>query len=136
MDRNLMTIITMVVVGFASVFVVGCANDAQSGAVIGGLAGAGIGQLAGGHTEATLIGAAIGAGAGYIVGNESERKKTSAEIDAVRAEQQSVVVWITNSNGSKVPVRLTKSGPNYVGPRGETYPKLPSQEQLRPVYGF
>ena len=136
MDRNLTTIIMVVVVGFASVFVVGCANDAQTGAVVGGLAGAGIGQLAGGHTEATLIGAAIGAGTGYIVGNEGERKKTEAQINAVRADQQSVIVWITNSNGSKVPVRLTKSGPNFVGPRGELYAQLPSQEQLRPVYGF
>ena len=136
MDRNLTTIIMVVVVGFASVFVVGCANDAQTGAVVGGLAGAGIGQLAGGHTEATLIGAAIGAGTVYIIGNDGERKKTEAEINAVRTEQQTVVVWITNSNGSKVPVRLAKSGPNYVGPRGEIYAKLPSQEQLRPVYGF
>jgi uncharacterized membrane protein YhiD involved in acid resistance len=117
-------------------FVSGCENGAQTAAAIGALAGAGIGQLAGGDTEATLIGAAIGAGAGYMIGNENERDKTEAKMDSIRSQQNSVVVWVTNSNDSKVPVRLKRNGPGYVGPRGELYSKLPTQDQLRIVYGF
>ena len=117
-------------------FVAGCESNAQTGTAIGGLAGAGIGQLAGGSTEATLIGAAVGAGAGYILGNEGDKKDAAANVNTLRAEQNTVTVWITNSNRSKVPVRLTKSGPNYVGPRGEIYSTLPTEDQLRPVYGF
>jgi len=47
-----------------------------------------------------------------------------------------VTVWIRNSNGSQSPVKLTHSGPGYVGPRGEYYPTMPDNEQLRTVYGF
>ena len=120
----------------AMVFVCGCQTDAQSGSIIGSLAGAGIGQLAGGDTEATLIGAAIGAGTGYIFGNESDKEKTATQMYALRAEQNTTVVWVTNTNGSKIPVRLARNGPAYTGPRGEIYPQLPSQDQLRMVYGF
>jgi hypothetical protein len=52
------------------------------------------------------------------------------------AEPATVTVWITNSNGSRTAVKLTKSGPGYLGPRGEWYPDMPTNEQLRVVYGF
>lgn len=118
----------------------GCQSDAQSGALIGGLAGAGIGQLAGRDTEGTLIGAAVGTGAGYIIGNERDKKKAEArrqdEISDLRAQMNTVTVHITNSNGSISAVQLHRSGPGYVGPRGEYYPTLPTEDQLRPIYGF
>jgi hypothetical protein len=47
-----------------------------------------------------------------------------------------ITLWITNSNGSRTAVKLTKSGPWYVGPRGEYYQTLPTNEQLRVIYGF
>ncbi len=47
-----------------------------------------------------------------------------------------VDVWITNSNGSRTPVRLTRQGAWYIGPRGEWYPTMPTNEQLRVIYGF
>lgn len=136
MTGKLTIIVMAVMVTFSLVFISGCENGAQTASVIGALAGAGIGQLAGRDSESSLIGAAVGAGAGYIIGNEGERKKAAAEMNTIRTEQNSVIVWITNSNGSKVPVRLTKNGPGYVGPSGELYSKLPTQSQLRPVYGF
>lgn len=136
MSRKLTLILTTTVLSVALAFVVGCESDAQTGTAIGALAGAGIGALAGGDTEATLIGAAVGGGAGYILGNEGDKKKTHAEMENIRAEQQMVTVWITNSNGSKIPVKLRRSGPNYIGPRGETYSSLPTEDQLRPIYGF
>jgi len=136
MAKNVTKIVMVFVVSLGSLYLAGCDSEAQIGSAIGALAGAGIGQLAGGDTEATLIGAAVGAGAGYMLGNESDKKNAIAERDAIRAEQNCTVVWITNSNGSQVPVRLAKNGPAYIGPRGEIYNQLPTQDQLRPVYGF
>ena len=51
-------------------------------------------------------------------------------------EESVITVWITNSNGSRTSVRLTRQGPWYVGPRGEYYGEMPTNEQLRVVYGF
>ena len=114
----------------------GCQSGAQTGAAIGTLAGAGIGQLAGGDTEATLIGAAVGAGAGYIFGNESDKRKTQNQIYAMNNDINSQIVNVTNSNGSIIQVKLQRQGVGWVGTRGEYYPKLPTGDQLRPVYGF
>jgi hypothetical protein len=116
--------------------VTGCESDAQTGAGIGALAGAGIGQLAGRNTESTLIGAAVGAGAGYIIGNEQDKKKQQAEMENQTTQIDTVTVNVTNSNGSITPVKLTKQGVGYIGPRGEYYDTLPTIEQLKPVYGF
>ena len=136
MVKNVTKIMMALVVSLGSVYLAGCEGEAQIGSALGALAGAGIGQLAGGDTEATLIGAAVGAGAGYMLGNETDKKVAVVERNAIRADQNSTIVWITNSNGSQVPVRLAKNGPAYIGPRGELYNQLPSQDQLRPVYGF
>ncbi len=136
MAKKLTIVMMVLVVSLASVFIAGCESEAQIGSALGALAGAGIGQLAGGDTEATLIGAAVGAGAGYMLGNETDKKASAAERDAIRSDLSSTVVWLTNSNGSQVPVRLAKNGPAYIGPRGEIYNQLPTQNQLRPVYGF
>ena len=135
MRMVVMTLISLFCLGILIVSG-GCENDAQNTALLGTAAGAGIGALAGGDTEATLIGAAIGGGAGYVIGNESDKQKTRDEMAAIRAEQNVVTVWITNSNGSQLPVRLQKDGPGYIGPRGERYPNMPSEEQLKQVYGF
>ena len=103
---------------------------------MGTAAGASVGQMAGGDTESTLIGAVIGGGIGYIVGNESDKEKAQLERDYIREEIRYVTVNITNSNGSISRVRLKKHGVGYVGTRGEYYSKLPSEDQLRPIYGF
>lgn len=47
-----------------------------------------------------------------------------------------VTVWITNANGSRSPVVLKIDGPWYIGPRGERYASLPTEDQLRPLYGL
>ena len=51
-------------------------------------------------------------------------------------QETTIIVWITNSNGSKTSVNLTREGAWYVGPRGEYYMEMPTNEQLRVVYGF
>ena len=50
--------------------------------------------------------------------------------------EREVVVWIVNSNGSKSSVKLIQRGSQYIGPRGEYYDEMPTNEQLRVVYGF
>jgi len=138
MFRSLIAILTVVSVGL--VFVSGCESDAQTGAALGGLGGAGVGAIIGHQsgktTEGALIGGAVGAGAGYVVGSEQDKQKTKAEVDELRQEMNTVTVNITNSNGSVSQVKLKKQGVGYVGPRGEYYDKLPTEEELRPVYGF
>jgi len=135
--KRFLLVLVPVLFCFGLFLTVGCESDAQTGALVGTAAGAGIGQLAGRSTEATLIGAAVGGGAGYIVGNEGDKKKTQAEIDNVRQEMNIVTVNVTNSNGSITPVKLTKQGVGYVGPRGEYYNNLPTSEQLKQGgYGF
>ena len=131
-----MTILMVVAVSLGLTLVAGCESDAQTGALLGTAAGAGVGALAGGSTEGTLIGAAVGGGVGYILGNEQDKKKTRAEMDSLRHEMSTVMVKVTNSNGSIIQVPLRKQGVGYVGPRGEYYEKLPTEDQLRPVYGF
>jgi hypothetical protein len=51
-------------------------------------------------------------------------------------EESAVTVWFTNSNGSKTSVQITRRGGWYVGPRGEYYDQMPTNEQLRLAYGF
>ena len=60
----------------------------------------------------------------------------SAQLEEVRLEMNSVTVNITNSNGSISPVTLKKQGIGYVGPKGEFYDHLPTESELKPVYGF
>ncbi len=136
MSKGFVTILMAVAVSLGLAFAAGCESDAQTGALLGTAAGAGVGALAGGSTEGTLIGAAVGGGVGYMLGSEQDKKKTRAEIDSLRQEMNIVTVNITNSNGSITPVRLRKQGVGYVGPRGEYYDKLPTEEQLKPIYGF
>ena len=136
MTKSLMTILMVAAASAALAFFVGCESDAQTGAAIGALAGAGVGQLAGGDTESTLIGAAVGGGAGYMLGNEQDKKKAADDRESIRQEMNTVMVKVTNSNGSIIQVPLRKQGVGYVGPRGEYYEKLPTENQLRPVYGF
>ena len=136
MIKSLMTILMVVAVSLGLALVAGCESDAQTGAAIGALAGAGIGQLAGGDTESTLIGAAVGGGAGYMLGSEQDKKKAADDRESIRQEMNTVMVKVTNSNGSISQVPLRKQGVGYVGPRGEYYDKLPTEDQLRPIYGF
>ena len=126
----------MAVVAVAGVFVVGCETQGQSGALIGSGIGAGVGALAGRSAESTLIGAAVGGGAGYIVGNEADKKKQQEEMQSLREQANSEIINIHNSNGSISQVRVTRSGTGWVGPRGEWYDHLPTESELKPVYGF
>ena len=136
MAKDLVTALVVVAASLGLVFLAGCESDAQVGSAVGVLAGASIGQIAGGDTEATLIGAAVGGVTGYMLGNESDKMRAQAERANIREEMRYVTVHITNSNGSISRVRLRRHGVGYVGTRGEYYNRLPTEDQLRPVYGF
>lgn len=125
----------------------GCATSDGTGpssaaktAGLGTLAGAGLGAIIGHQSGHTAEGAAIGAGAGavggYILGNEKDKAQTQSQLNAVQAQANTVIINVNNSNGSITPVTLTRQGNLYVGPKGEQYTSLPTEEQLRKVYGF
>ncbi len=62
----------------------------------------------------------------------------AAPTTTVVAPEQTVTVWISNDNGSKSSVVLKKEneGPGYIGPKGEYYSSMPTEEQLRVLYGI
>ena len=140
MARILTKNLVVLVLALGLAFLAGCETAGQSGALIGAGVGAGAGQLIGGDTESTLIGTAVGGGLGYIIGNERDKKNEAIEREAIRQESrtqaQTEVVWVTTSNGSKIPVKLRKQGPYWVGPEGEYYDTMPTNEQLNRLYGF
>ncbi|UCD48618.1 MAG: hypothetical protein JSW27_13920 [Phycisphaerales bacterium] len=57
-------------------------------------------------------------------------------VPTVRVQPARLTLWVTCSNGARISVELVKDGPWYVGPRGEYYTSIPTNEQLRVVYGF
>ena len=51
-------------------------------------------------------------------------------------EPAEITVWITNDNGSLTSVTLTRSFPGYIGPLGEYYSTMPTEQQLKMLYGL
>jgi len=130
-------------------YVSGCTTAAGTGTAVGAGTGAGLGALLGGiighqsgHTGAgvaigSVVGGATGAGAGYVVGsNIDKNRQQDAAINQAQQDANTQFINVRNSNGSITPVRLVRQGNLWVGPRGETYTALPTEEQLRPIYGF
>lgn len=64
------------------------------------------------------------------------RPTISVSIPTVYTTPVKLTIWVTNSNGSRISVELIWEGAYYVGPRGEYYDTIPTNEQLRVVYGF
>ena len=110
----------------------GTAIGAGAGALAGGIAGNNIRGI--NKTEGAIAGALVGG----LIGNQMGRQQD--EINQVRSEvaaQNVQVINVRNSNGSYTPVRLQRvSGETWQGPRGEVYNGLPSERQLRQLYGF
>jgi hypothetical protein len=80
-----------------------------------------------------LMAVTLSLGLLFVEGCEDQAR---AEREIIRQEMNTVTVKVTNSNGSISQVKLIKQGVGYVGPRGEYYEQLPTEDQLRPVYGF
>jgi len=94
--------------------------------------------LAVGSAIAVFVsGCATAAGAGYAVGSGIDRnRQQDAAINQAQQDANTTIINIRNSNGSVTPVRLVRQGNIWIGPRGEQYLNLPTEEQLRPVYGM
>ncbi|MHC4425271.1 MAG: hypothetical protein ACYSYV_04140 [Planctomycetota bacterium] len=100
--------------------------------------GALIGGIVGYQSEEPGEGAAIGAGI-FGVGEllkQTDRHDKEKEHRHKDECVEEVVVEIHNPNGSITPVELKKEGSIYIGPKGERYEQLPTQEQLKPLYGL
>ncbi len=142
MKRQITSVIMAISMFAGLLITAGCETKAQSGALIGTGVGALAGQAIGGNTTGTLIGAGAGAVGGYLVGrhmdksDEKKEDKAAQEAKAAQAAAETETVWVTNTNGSQIPVKLTKDGAGFIGPRGERYDTMPTQDQLRSVYGF
>jgi hypothetical protein len=50
-------------------------------------------------------------------------------------EQGELTFSVTKKDGSKTTVVLKKEGSEFVGPKGERYPNMPTEEQLSLIYG-
>jgi hypothetical protein len=57
-------------------------------------------------------------------------------VHSVQAKPANFTVWLNNDNGSQTPITLTPSGTGFVGPSGEFYPTMPTEDQLRAQYGL
>jgi len=104
-------------------------NSAIEGAIIGGL----IGHQSDEPGEGAAIGATLFGITQLISEIDRQHKKCEHENED---ECKKTVVEIHNSNDSVSPVKLKKEGDVYSGPKGERYEKLPTEEQLKPIYGL
>jgi hypothetical protein len=149
-----------------AVWLSGCKTQAQTGALVGGAVGAGAGGLIGDTKGAVIggaVGAGAGYlygrhrdrqadnGNGDVIIDENgdyeddifvENGEVTEAIPPDYSEdygvnaENTVVVNVTNTDGSTTPVRLVQQGDVWVGPRGERYDMFPTEEQLRQRYGF
>ncbi|MGA2915133.1 MAG: hypothetical protein ABSE89_03815 [Sedimentisphaerales bacterium] len=65
-----------------------------------------------------------------------EQLETMYAVRSQLAKPSNITVWITNDNGSQTPITLTPSGSGFVGPSNEYYPNMPTEEQLKALYGL
>ncbi len=108
------------------------------GAGIGAGLGAILGHNFGGGGNDRALGAAAGALIGGALARQhAQQAELQRRVDHLQQQQFFTTVWVQNSNGSRTPVtlRMTEGG-QYIGPRGEYYPSMPTEEQLRQVYGI
>ena len=66
---------------------------------------------------------------------EQLRAAYGLNYNAVAVESAEVVVYITAANGASIPVKLTATEDGYIGPKGELYIEIPTEQQLRMIYG-
>ncbi len=117
-------------------------NSAIFGALIGGIAGY--------QSDEAGAGVAIGASVfalGEILsqsdklsnkGSNQQPTTGTASVGPSKSEniKETYIIEIHNDNGSITPIEIRKDGDRYVGPTGEHYDSLPTEEQLKPFYGL
>jgi hypothetical protein len=68
--------------------------------------------------------------------NKNDIPSPNKSIRGISQNEDCVYVWITVSTGGKYPVKIIKVDDYFVGPRGEYYGGVPTQEMLYKLYGF
>ena len=66
----------------------------------------------------------------------NEQLRVLYGIRSATAKKENITLWITNDNGSQTPVTLVPSGAGFFGPTGEYYASMPTEEQLKALYGL
>ena len=61
--------------------------------------------------------------------------KVPAEHKTITVNDDTVTIYVSNSNGSYMPVTLVRHGNGYIGPQGEYYAGNPTVAQLKVLYG-
>ncbi|MBN2591129.1 MAG: hypothetical protein JXA96_14780 [Sedimentisphaerales bacterium] len=114
-------------------------NSAILGAIVGGI----VGYQSDETGEGVAIGAsvfALGEILSQIDDNPSPQKQkdeSTAKKTIVREKiKETYIIQIHNDNGSITPVEIIKDGDRFIGPTGEQYDTLPTEEQLKPFYGL
>ncbi len=107
------------------------------GGVIGAAVGHNFGDGAGDRDKGALIGAVVGALVENQLGRQAQQQQNMQnQIQYLQDKQSSNIIWITNSNGSKTPVKFVHAqGGQWIGPRGEYDDSIPDQKTLTNVYG-
>ena len=110
-------------------------NSAMLGALVGGIVGH--------QSDETGTGVAIGASVfalGEILSQSDDLAGKNSDPHPMNAVSESItetyIIDIHNDNGSVTPVEIRKDGDRFVGPTGEHYDSLPTEEQLKPFYGL
>jgi hypothetical protein len=139
-------VVTLLIVSLVLVLC-GCCSENQNGCETGmkltpiyaaAISGGIIGGIVGHQSDETKEGVAVGAvlfGVGQLLSQIDEMSHEEEHEDNDECAK-STVVEIHNSNGSITPVKLKKDGSAYIGPKGEHYDQLPTEEQLKPIYGL
>jgi hypothetical protein len=103
------------------------------------LTGALVGGVIGHQSDETGEGVAIGAvvlGVGELLNQIDKQAEKEWEHENGDECTGPVVVEIHNSNGSITTVKIKKEGSVYIGPKGEHYQEMPTEKQLKPIYGL
>jgi len=117
-----------------------CGNGSKLNPIYGAaLGGALIGGIIGYQSDETGEGVAVGSvvlGVGELLNQIDEQAHKEWEHENEGEYDEPVVIEIHNNNGSITPVKIKKDGSTYIGPKGERYEELPTEEQLKPIYGL
>ena len=133
------------IVGVGLILQTGCATaptpsqtgtllGAGGGAALGGVLGHNLGNSSSDRELGLAVGTLLGGLLGYQYGQQTEMQ---TQMNALQMRQFTTTMWVENSNGSRTPVQLRQTdGGQYVGPQGEYYPVVPTQQQLHRMYGI
>jgi hypothetical protein len=78
----------------------------------------------------------IAAVSGIYVGGCHSKAKQQSQVELLKEEVANSIVNVPNSNGSFTPVKISRVGNVWVGPKGEVYNSYPTVEQLKSLYGM